>query len=136
MDGGADLVDHAGFDHLAPAEGAFYLYADVRHMTNDSDSFCRRMLDETGVATTAGVDFDPERGNCFMRFSFAGAEADIAARTYGSTFVTPSGTTTTGPPPAPDMAGKDQAQLRLPGGDVRRGMTPSIVNPGEMGPPR
>ena len=68
----------AGFDRLAPADGAFYLYADVGHLTNDSEDFCRRMLAETGVATTPGIDFDPERGRRFLRFSFAGAEADMA----------------------------------------------------------
>ena len=47
-------------------------------MTNDSDAFCRRMLAETGVATTPGNDFDPQRGHRFLRFSFAGAEADMA----------------------------------------------------------
>ena len=64
----------AGFDRLAPADGAFYLYADVGHLTNDSEAFCRRMLAETGVATTPGPDFDPERGHRFLRFSFAGPE--------------------------------------------------------------
>ena len=68
----------AGFGSLAPADGAFYLYADVSHMTNDSQEFCRRMLDETGVAATSGVDFDPERGNAFVRFSFSGSTADMA----------------------------------------------------------
>ncbi len=72
-------LPRAGFDRLAPADGAFYLYADVTHLTNDSEAFCRRMLAETGVAVTPGVDFDPERGNRFLRFSFAGAEADMAA---------------------------------------------------------
>jgi len=67
----------AGFDRLAPADGAFYLYADVAHLTNDSEAFCRRMLTETGVATTPGIDFDPERGRRFVRFSFAAAEAEI-----------------------------------------------------------
>ncbi|MCH8038636.1 MAG: pyridoxal phosphate-dependent aminotransferase [Proteobacteria bacterium] len=68
----------AGFDRLAPADGAFYLYADVTQLTNDSDAFCRRMLAETGVAATPGIDFDPERGNRFLRFSFAGPEAEMA----------------------------------------------------------
>ena len=69
----------AGFDRLAPADGAFYIYADVAHLTNDSEAFCRRMLAETGVAATPGVDFDTQRGSGFIRFSFAGATADIAA---------------------------------------------------------
>ena len=73
-----DELPKAGFDRMAPADGAFYLYADVTRLTNDSDEFCRRMLAETGVATTPGIDFDPERGNRFIRFSFAGPEAEIA----------------------------------------------------------
>jgi len=68
----------AGFPALAPADGAFYIYADVSHMTNDSQAFCARMLDETGVAATSGVDFDPERGNAFVRFSFSGSTEDMA----------------------------------------------------------
>jgi aspartate/methionine/tyrosine aminotransferase len=68
----------AGFDRLAPADGAFYLYADVAALTNDSEAFCRRMLAETGVATTPGTDFDPARGHRFLRFSFAGPEAAMA----------------------------------------------------------
>ncbi len=74
-------LPEAGFDDLAPADGAFYIYADVARLTNDSTGFCRRMLTETGVATTPGVDFDPGRGHTFVRFSFAGATADIAAAT-------------------------------------------------------
>jgi len=76
----AHLLEHlprAGFDRLAPAEGAFYLYADVRHLTNDSDDLCRRLLAETGVAITPGVDFDPARGHNFVRFSYAGSEGDM-----------------------------------------------------------
>lgn len=68
----------ASFGRMAAAEGAFYLYADVADMTNDSTEFCRRMLAETGVATTPGVDFDPGRGHRFIRFSFAGATEDMA----------------------------------------------------------
>jgi len=73
-----DELPKAGFDRLAPADGAFYLYADVTHLTNDSEAFCRRMLAETGVAATPGIDFDPQRGNRYLRFSFAGPEAEVA----------------------------------------------------------
>ena len=62
----------AGFDKMAPADGAFYIFADVTKLTNDSMEFCRRMLDEIGVATTPGIDFDPGRGHAYIRFSFAG----------------------------------------------------------------
>jgi aspartate/methionine/tyrosine aminotransferase len=68
----------AGFDRLAPSDGAFYLYADIAHLTNDSQAFCRRMLAETGVAATPGTDFDPDRGSATMRFCFAGSTADMA----------------------------------------------------------
>jgi aspartate/methionine/tyrosine aminotransferase len=68
----------AGFDRLAPADGAFYMFADVGALTNDSAAFCQQMLEETGVAATPGVDFDPARGHRFLRFSFAGSTADIA----------------------------------------------------------
>ena len=67
----------AGFDRLAPADGAFYLYADIARWSNDSLAFCRRMLNETGIACTPGVDFDPIEGLHFLRFSFAGATADM-----------------------------------------------------------
>ncbi|KKJ78330.1 1-aminocyclopropane-1-carboxylate deaminase [Kiloniella litopenaei] len=63
-----------GFDNLAPADGGFYIYADISKRTNDSQSFCARLLNETGIAATPGVDFDPFNGSHFMRFSFAGTE--------------------------------------------------------------
>jgi aspartate/methionine/tyrosine aminotransferase len=68
----------AGFRHIAPPDGAFYLYADVAHLTNDSAEFCRRMLTEIGVAATPGIDFDPARGNHAVRFCYAGSESDVA----------------------------------------------------------
>jgi aspartate/methionine/tyrosine aminotransferase len=71
-------LPRAGFDRLAPADGAFYVYAEIGHLTNDSDAFCKRMLAETGVAATPGADFDPARGHATMRFSFAGSTEDMA----------------------------------------------------------
>ncbi len=68
----------AGFTHIAPSDGAFYLYADVAPLTNDSEDFCRRMLDEAGVACTPGTDFDPVRGHATLRISFAGATEAMA----------------------------------------------------------
>ncbi len=69
----------AGFDKLASADGAFYIYADVSAMTNDSTLFCQKMLAETGVAATPGTDFDPSRGHQFIRFSFARDTEDMKA---------------------------------------------------------
>ncbi|HET9019467.1 MAG TPA: aminotransferase class I/II-fold pyridoxal phosphate-dependent enzyme, partial [Acetobacteraceae bacterium] len=71
-------LPQAGFA-LGPAEGAFYLYADVGQMTNDSEAFCARMLAEAGVAAAPGVDFDRARGNRFVRFSYCGPDADMEA---------------------------------------------------------
>jgi aspartate/methionine/tyrosine aminotransferase len=67
----------AGFDDLISTDGAFYIYANVARLTNDSLDFCQRMLVETGVAATPGIDFDPVRGHHFMRFCFSGATKDM-----------------------------------------------------------
>lgn len=65
-----------GLDAL-PADGAFYLYADVSRHSGDSLEFCAKMLDATGVAATPGLDFDRLRGHSAIRLSFAGPERDI-----------------------------------------------------------
>lgn len=72
-----EKLPEAGFDDLVRPDGAFYLFAEVSRLTNDSHDFCSRMLAETGVAATPGADFDTERGHRFIRFSFAGATADM-----------------------------------------------------------
>ena len=75
-----------GIDKLAPTDGAFYVYADVSHLTTDSLSFCSKLLADTGVAIAPGVDFDTVRGGSFVRLSFAGPESDIeeAVRRIGA----------------------------------------------------
>ncbi len=72
-----DGLARLGITRLAPADGAFYLYADVSHLTADSMDFTYRLLAETGVAVAPGVDFDPVDGGRFIRLSFAGATEDI-----------------------------------------------------------
>ena len=67
----------AGISSFAPADGAFYIYADISNLTNSSAKFCKDMLDDIGVACTPGLDFDPLRGGSSIRLSFAGTEADI-----------------------------------------------------------
>ena len=74
-----DALPDIGFKNILPADGAFYLYADVADFTNDSKSFARRLLDEAGVAITPGLDFDERRGNQFVRFSYAGTTSDMEA---------------------------------------------------------
>ncbi len=68
-------LPEAGFDHLSPSEGAFYIYADIGGRTNDSLAFCARMLAEAGIAAASGVDFDAARGHRTVRFSYCGPEA-------------------------------------------------------------
>lgn len=63
-----------GIADIHPVDGAFYVYADVARFTNDSVAFCRRLLDEAGVALTPGTDFDPHEGSHHVRLSFAGSE--------------------------------------------------------------
>ncbi|MEV2223062.1 pyridoxal phosphate-dependent aminotransferase [Nocardia vinacea] len=68
-----------GITDLAPADGAFYAYADIGHLTDDSRKWCAEVLDHTGVALAPGIDFDTAAGYRTVRFSFAGATADIEA---------------------------------------------------------
>lgn len=70
-------LPRAGFDRIAPPDGAFYVYADVSHLTDDSRAFAAEILEKAGVAVTPGLDFDPERGAGTLRFSYARATADI-----------------------------------------------------------
>lgn len=70
------LVD-AGFDTFAPPDGAFYVYADVSAHTDDALAFATQILQEAGVAVTPGLDFDPEDGHRWLRFSYARSTADI-----------------------------------------------------------
>lgn len=72
-----EALPRLGLDNIAPPDGAFYIYADVSRFTDDSLSFCLKLLEETGVATAPGVDFDPVDGGRFMRFSFALSTPEI-----------------------------------------------------------
>lgn len=71
-------LPRAGFTKIVPADGAFYLYADISDLTDNSLDYVQRMLEETGVAATPGLDFDPARGARFMRFSYSGTTAAMA----------------------------------------------------------
>jgi aspartate/methionine/tyrosine aminotransferase len=72
-----DALPGLGLQRIAPPDGAFYVWADVGHLTDDSLAMCTRILEETGVALAPGVDFDPVDGHRFIRFSFAPATAQI-----------------------------------------------------------
>jgi aspartate/methionine/tyrosine aminotransferase len=72
----AGLAD-LGIHGIAPPDGAFYLYADIGHVTQDSLAFCKRAVDEIGVGLAPGIDFDPEQGDRYVRFSFAVSPAEL-----------------------------------------------------------
>jgi len=61
----------AGLSKFLPADGAFYLYADVSDFTSDSFEFAKQMLEQAHVAATPGLDFDPIHGRSFIRLSYA-----------------------------------------------------------------
>lgn len=67
-----------GFATIAPADGAFYAWVDVSGISDDAEALCATWLADLGVAATPGIDFDPTRGHHFVRFSFCGADAEIA----------------------------------------------------------
>lgn len=73
-----DGLPKAGFVNIAPPDGAFYVYADVSELTEDSRAFAAEILDRAGVAVTPGLDFDPVRGHQTLRFSYARSTDDIA----------------------------------------------------------
>ena len=72
-----EALPELGLARIAPPDGAFYIYADIGHLTDDSLGFCQRLLRDTGVATAPGLDFDPVAGHRFIRFSFAVSTGEV-----------------------------------------------------------
>ena len=72
-----DALPSVGLGEMAPPDGAFYLYVDVSKYTSDSRAFALEMLREIGVAATPGLDFDEERGQRFLRFSYSGTPEEM-----------------------------------------------------------
>jgi len=70
-------LPRCGLDKIAPPDGAFYIYADVGHLTGDSLAFCKTLLQATGVATAPGIDFDPVEGRRHIRISFAVSTPEV-----------------------------------------------------------
>src|SRR5579863_2251255 len=70
-------LPRAGLDKFLPVDGAFYLYADISRFSADSFDFAARLLEESGVAATPGVDFDPLHGRNFLRLCYAGTREDM-----------------------------------------------------------
>ncbi|MGA0602558.1 aminotransferase class I/II-fold pyridoxal phosphate-dependent enzyme [Caulobacter sp. KR2-114] len=72
-----DALPRLGLADIAPPDGAFYIYANIGHLTDDSLAFCKQLLADTGVATAPGVDFDPVNGHRYIRLSFAVSTAEV-----------------------------------------------------------
>ncbi len=66
-----------GITGLSTPDGAFYIYAEIGHLTQDSLAFCRQLLADTGIASAPGIDFDPIHGHQTIRFSFAVTTAEV-----------------------------------------------------------
>lgn len=73
-----DGLSEVGIERIAPPDGAFYVYADISPLGQDSPLLCARWLEEIGVAATPGIDFDPHQGDRWVRFSYSESTADIA----------------------------------------------------------
>jgi aspartate/methionine/tyrosine aminotransferase len=81
-------LEKLGVKDIAPPDGAFYIYADIGHLVDDSLHFCKELVRATGVAIAPGIDFDPENGRRFIRFSFAVSEAEcVEAMTRFAQFI-------------------------------------------------
>lgn len=72
-----EALPKIGFSHICPAEGAFYIYANVSDLTDNSADFCEEMLRGAGVVGVSGHDFDTEQGDAYVRLSYSGTRADI-----------------------------------------------------------
>ena len=72
-----DTLPQLGLQAIAPPDGAFYIYADVTHLTGDSMAFCKALLNDTGVSIAPGIDFDPVEGPGYIRISFASSTAQV-----------------------------------------------------------
>jgi aspartate/methionine/tyrosine aminotransferase len=70
-------LPEAGISQLAPADGAFYIWAQVDHLCDDSQTLAQEWLEDLGIAVTPGIDFDPNEGHRFIRFSFAGSTREV-----------------------------------------------------------
>ena len=70
-------LPRAGITQLAPADGAFYIWAQVDHLSDDSQNLAEEWLKDLGIAVTPGIDFDPSQGHRFIRFSFAGSTREV-----------------------------------------------------------
>ena len=77
-----DALPKLGLRAIAPPDGAFYIYADIGHLTDESLVFCKQLLRDTGVATAPGIDFDPVEGRRFIRFSFAVSTCEVEDALY------------------------------------------------------
>jgi len=77
----AEALPRLGWGTVAPADGAFYLYADIAPVLGDlpdAAAWCSALLEEEGVALTPGADFDAVGGRTAVRLSFAAGYSAVA----------------------------------------------------------
>jgi aspartate/methionine/tyrosine aminotransferase len=67
-----------GFEIPAQPQGAFYLYANCRHFTDDSYRFCYDLLEQAGVAITPGIDFGQHLAGQHVRFAYTTSLENLA----------------------------------------------------------
>ncbi|BAS26117.1 pyridoxal phosphate-dependent aminotransferase [Limnochorda pilosa] len=65
-----DGLARLGLAPEVPPRGAFYVFADARHVDGDSLRLAYRLVEEAGVAVAPGIDFGT-RGEGFLRLSYA-----------------------------------------------------------------
>jgi len=64
----ASLMNEIDGLSVKKPEGAFYLFVNIKDITDDSITFCKELLQEVGVAVVPGIGFGSEG---YFRFSFA-----------------------------------------------------------------
>jgi aspartate/methionine/tyrosine aminotransferase len=64
------ILQEMGFKISVIPQGAFYIYADCSHVTNDSFAWVNELLEKEGVAITPGIDFGEYNANTHVRFSY------------------------------------------------------------------
>ncbi|HKL32594.1 MAG TPA: pyridoxal phosphate-dependent aminotransferase [Tangfeifania sp.] len=71
-----ERLQKMGFNIKAIPTGAFYVFVNARHLSNDSYKLAFDILEKAKVGVTPGIDFG-ENGEGFLRFSYANSLENI-----------------------------------------------------------
>ncbi len=66
-----------GFRFATEPQGAFYLYADISDLADNSETLARRLIEDAGVATTPGIDFGDNAPDRHLRIAYTTGEARL-----------------------------------------------------------